>query len=692
MPLDETKARWVHSICPHDCPSVCALEVERLDARRIGKVRGSRVNDYTAGVVCAKVARYAERVHHPDRLTRPLLRVGDKGQGRAAYREIGWDEALDRTAEAFLAAEAQFGSETVWPYYYAGTMGWVQRDGINRLRHAKRYSRQLNTICTILAEGGWLAGVGRKAGVDAREVRASDLIVVWGGNPVSTQVNLMTHIAQARKAHGAKLVVVDPYRTPTAEQADLHLMVKPGTDGALAAAVMQVLLTEGLADRDYLARLTDWDAEVEAHILACTPAWAAAITGVPEAQILDFARLYGSTKQSYIRVGYGFSRSRNGAASVHAVTCLPSMTGAWAVEGGGALWGHGALYALDRHTIEGLDLLDPTTRVLDQSRFGAVLTGDPRDLGEGPPVTALLIQNTNPAVVCPDTTKCLEGLTRTDLFTVVHEQFMTETAAYADIVLPATTFLEHDDVYSASGHTYAQVSKKVIEPLAECRSNHEVICGLAKRLGAAHPGFEMTAWELVEDCVKPIGRGSAEEIYAAGGSLDCAEPFASHHFLDGFPQEGGRFRFKANWALLGGRHAEMPRLPGHFEAFDRSDPERPFRLVAAPARTFLNTSFTETPGSRKREGSPCLLVHPEVLARLGLAAGDLARIGNAQGEIHIAVKPFDGVQPDVVVCESVWPNASYPDGRGINVLISAEPGYPRGGAVIHDTAIWIAKA
>ncbi|MEQ8652562.1 MAG: molybdopterin oxidoreductase family protein [Kiloniellales bacterium] len=692
MPLDENRNRWVHSTCPHDCPSACALEVELLDEHRIGKVRGSHSNDYTAGVVCAKVARYAERVHHPDRLTRPLLRVGAKGEGLAAYQPIGWEEALDRCAAGFLAAEERYGSEAVWPYYYAGTMGWVMRDGINRLRHAKRYSGQLNSVCTMLPEGGWLAGVGLKAGVDAREVAHSDVIVVWGGNPVSTQVNLMTHIARARKARGAKLVVVDPYRTPTAELADQHLMVKPGTDGALAAAVMNILLAEDMADRAYLSRLTDWDQEVEAHIRGCTPAWAAAITGVPEAEILEFARLYGSTKQSYIRVGYGFARARNGSAGLHAVSCLPAMTGAWEVEGGGALWGHGALYRLDRTNIEGLDLVDPAIRVLDQSRFGPVLTGDCRDLGEGPPVAALFIQNTNPAVVCPETEKCLAGLAREDLFTVVHEQFMTETASYADIVLPATTFLEHDDIYTPSAHTHLQVAKKVIEPLAECRSNHQVICALAKRLGAEHPGFEMTAWELVDDCLQRSGRGSAEELYAGGCNLDCALPFEEAHFLNAFPQEGGRFRFKPNWEGLGGRHAEMPNLPGQFDVIDHADPAKPFRLVAAPARTFLNSSFTETPGSRKREGAPSLLLHPDVCAQMEIQAGDLLRLGNDLGEILIAAEPFDGVQPDVVVCESVWPNSAFQGGRGINTLVSAEPGYPRGGAVYHDTAVWIAKA
>ncbi len=691
MPLDANSSRWVRSTCPHDCPSVCALEIERLDERRIGKVRGSHDNSYTAGVICAKVARYAERVHHPDRLMQPLLRVGDKGVGRANFKPIGWEEALDRSAEAFLKAEQRHGSETVWPFYYAGTMGHLQRDCINCLRHVKRYSGQLNSICTMLAESGWVAGVGLKAGVDAREIAKSKLIVVWGGNPVSTQVNLMTHIARARKTNGAKLVVVDPYRTPTAARADQHLMVKPGTDGALAAAVMQVLLSEGLADRAYMARITDWDQELEDHIATCTPAWAAEVTGVPEAEIRAFAKAFGATKHSYIRVGYGLSRARNGAAGVHAVSCLPAMTGAWEVEGGGALWGHGALYNLDKTMIEGLDAVDPAVRILDMSRFGPVMTGEAGDLGDGPPVTALLVQNTNPAVVCPEVKKCIAGLAREDLFTVVHEQFMTETAAYADIVLPATTFLEHDDFYTASGHTYLQPSKAVIEAPGACRSNHQVISALAQRLGAVHPGLERSAWDLIEQCFAASGHGSAEAAYQAGG-LDCAQSFEEAHFIEAFPQAGGRFRFKPNWAGLGGRHAEMPRLPGHWPQIDATDGERPFRLVAAPARNFLNTSFTETPGSREREDKPCLLIHPEPCRRLGISEGTLVKIGNELGEVLLPAKPFTGVQEDVVVCESIWPNKDFPGSLGINALISADAGFPRGGAVIHDTAVWITKA
>src|SRR6201998_97616 len=363
-------------------------------------------------------------------------------------------------------------------------MGLVQRDGINRLRHAMRYSREHLSICSMLSDAGWLAGIGVKRGVDGREIAKSDLIVVWGGNPASTQVNVMTHVAMARRERGAKLVVIDPYRTATAERADLHLAPLPGTDGALACAVMHVLFKEGYADRAYTARYTDDPVGLEAHLATRDPAWAAGITGLAEDVIVDFARLYGRSKRSYIRVGYGFSRSRNGSAQLFAVSCLPAVTGAWAHEGGGALYSNLGLVPIDHTLIEGLDRLDPTTRILDQSRIGPVLTGDPRDLGNGPPVSALFMQNTNPMVVAPESRLVHHGFARSDLFVCVHEQFMTETAAMADIVLPATTFLEHDDIYTAGAHPYLQMHRAVVPPLGECRSHHDVQCALSERLGA----------------------------------------------------------------------------------------------------------------------------------------------------------------------------------------------------------------
>jgi anaerobic selenocysteine-containing dehydrogenase len=674
------------SVCPHDCTSTCALEVERIDARTIGRVRGSHRNTYTRGVICEKVGRYAERVHHPDRLLYPLRRVGPKGAGR--FERIGWEEALDVVAEAFTRQARALGPETVWPYYYAGTMGLVQRDGINRLRHAMGYSRYYSTICVTLADTGWAAGVGAKRGVDLREIgEHSDLVVVWGGNPVNTQVNVMSHAMQARR-RGAPLVVVDPYRTGTAARADLHLAPRPGTDGALACAIMHVLFAEGLADWDYLRAYTDCPDELAAHVTTRTPEWAAAITGLPAAQIVEFARLYGRTKKSFIRCHHGFSRSRNGAVNMHAVSCLPAVTGAWQYRGGGAVYGQTALYPLDRSLIEGLDLVDKSIRALDQSRLGPILTGDRDALQGGPPVTAMLVQNTNPAMVCPETHLVHRGLAREDLFLCVHEQFLTETAAFADIVLPATMMVEHDDFYTASGHTYFQVARKVIEPSGECRENHWVICALAKRLGASHPGFQMTAWEIMDETLRKSGMWDALTNWRRGGQ-DYAPPFETAHFLDGFPTADRRFHFKPDWSRWGDRGAQMPTLPDHFDVIDNPTAEKPFRLVAAPARTFLNSTFTETPSSLAREKRPTALLHPDDCAALGAARGTPLLLGNGRGQVVVHAEPREGQQRGVVVVEGVWPNKRFIGGVGINALTSAEPGYPNGGAVFHDTAVWI---
>jgi anaerobic selenocysteine-containing dehydrogenase len=678
----------VHSVCPHDCPSTCALEIERLDARTIGRVHGGHRDGYTAGVVCAKVARYAERQHHPDRLTVPLRRIGDKGAGRDAFAPIGWDDALDLIAERLTLAAQRHGTETVWPYFYAGTMGHVQRDGIDRLRHVMKWSRQYSTICITLADTGWNAGVGVRRGVDSREIADSDLIVVWGGNPVSTQVNVMTHVQRARKERGAKLVVVDPYRTGTAAAADLHLMVRPGTDAALACAVMHVLFRDGYADRAYMARYTDVPDAIEAHVASRDPAWAAEITGVPVERIEEFARLYGATQRSFIRVGYGFSRSRNGSAQLHAVTCLPAITGAWQYQGGGALYAGGALYGLNKSMIQALDRVDPAIRALDMSRIGPILTGDADALLGGPPVTAMLIQNTNPMVVAPDSVKVGRGFARDDLFVAVHEQFLTETAAMADIVLPATTMLEHDDIYTASGHTILQLARKVIEPLGEARENHFVHCALAARLGADHPGFGLDAWGLIERTLADSGLPPAAS-FLDGRDLDRAKPFETAHFLDGFGHADGKFHFHADWSALGPEGARLSALPDHNRVIDEATAELPFRLVAAPARSYLNTTFTETPSSRAREGRPQVLIHPDDLAALGGGEGSRLRLGNARGTVLLHAHAFDGVQRGVVVVESIWPNAAFEEGIGINALTSAEPGLPAGGAVFHDTAIWI---
>jgi anaerobic selenocysteine-containing dehydrogenase len=676
----------VRTACPHDCPSACALEVERLSPTQIGRVRGASSLPFTAGVVCEKVGRYAERVHHPDRLTHPMRRVGAKGEGK--FERIGWDEALDTVATAFREATETHGPESVWPYHSGGTLGIVQRFGMDRLSRTLGYSGMKGTICVTPAISGWQAGVGTLRGVDPMEIEESDLIVVWGGNPVHTNVNMMSHIQKARKTRGAKLVVVDVYRTSTMATADIGLVLRPGTDGALACAVMQVMLAEGMADEDYLGEFTDFDADVRAHIATKTPEWAATITGLEVEEIVSLARLYGGTAKSFLRFGVGFTRSRNGAANMHAASCLPAVSGAWRHRGGGAYFASFDIWNLDTKLAHASDRIDGVTRVLDQSRIGAVLCGDEDALSGGPLVAAMLIQNSNTALVAPDSAAVRRGLSRDDLFVCVHEHFMTATARYADILLPAAMFLELDDIYMGWGHTALTIGPRVLDAHRECRSNVDVVNALAKRLGSDHPSFDMSSRELVDATLQASGKGTLTAA-AEQGWIDCAPSFEDAHFLSGFPQREGRFRFKPDWASIGPYHAGMPTMPDHWAATDTVGPGKPLRLVTPPARTYLNTSFTETPGSQRREGEPVVVVHPKDAAKWGVTDGGYVRIGNEKGNVLLRAKIAETAKSGVVIAEGVWPDDAFDRNIGINLLIDGTPVPPAGGVAFHDTAIWL---
>jgi len=689
-----------HSACPHDCPSTCALNVEILPDGRIGRLSGAKDNSYTAGVICAKVARYAERIHHPDRLLKPLVRAGAKGEG--AWKEASWEAALDLVAERLLQVEQEDGAEAVWPYFYAGTMGLVQRDSIERLRHAKKYSGFFGTICTNLAWTGYVMGTGRLAGPDPREMAKSDCVVIWGTNAVATQVNVMTHAVRARKERGAKIVVIDIYDNATMKQADIGLVLRPGTDGALACAVMHVLFREGLADREYLEKYTDDPKGLEAHLETRTPEWAAAITGLSVAEIEEFARLVGTTKRTFFRLGYGFARQRNGAVNMHAATSIAAVTGCWQYEGGGAFHNNGDIYKLDKSVLEGTAYRDPSVRFLDQSQIGRVLTGDRQALRGGPPVKALLIQNTNPANVCPEQRLVKQGFLREDLFSCVHEQFMTDTAKLADVVLPATMFLEHDDIYKGGGNQYMIPGPKLVDPPQGPRTNLFVIEELAKRLGVAEmPGFGMSEEEHID---RMLGEAGAFQRLKEARFVDMQPDFETAHYIKGFGHRDGKFRFRPQWTgtpvpnlpppSVGfqGPHERLPDFPDHVELIESADDDHPFRLATSPARSFLNSSFTETPGSVKREKRPELLIHPQDAAALGLADEQRVEIGNHRGEVVLHARLSDDVRTGVVIAEGIWPNAAHERGEGINVLTGADAAAPCGGAAFHDTKVWVRPA
>jgi anaerobic selenocysteine-containing dehydrogenase len=667
-----------------------------IDGRTIGRVHGAQTNRYTAGVICAKVARYAERIHNPDRLLYPLRRTGPKGSGQ--FERISWDEALDIVARKFLEAEQAHGSESVWPYYYAGTMGLVMRDGINRLRNVKKYSDQYSTICTTMAWTGYVAGTGKLAGSDPREMAVSDCVVIWGTNPVHTQVNVMTHAMRARKERGAKIVAIDIYMNATMKQADMALLLRPGTDGALACAVMHVLFRDGHADWDYLERYTDHPRELEQHLRTRDPAWASAITGLSVEEIEAFAKLIGERKRTFFRLGYGFGRQRNGAVNMHAASCIAAVAGAWQHEGGGAFHSNSGIFHWNKTLIEAQDAQDATIRRLDQSQIGRVLTGDSQALYDGPPVKAMLIQNTNPVSVAPEQELVKKGFARDDLFVCVHEQFMTETALMADIVLPATMFMEHDDLYQGGGHQYFQLGLKLVDAPGECRSNHEVIRDLAARIGAEHRGFTMTPREIIDWTLQNSGWGTIENLEDQV-HIDAQPSFSQAHYLEGFGYQDGKFRFKPDWTKVPssnngpmGPWAEIPSLPDHWAVIEEATEEHPFRLATSPARQFLNSTFTETPTSQAKEGRPEVMIHPADAERQGIADGDWVKLKNKRGEVYLRARLYDGVRRGVLIAEGIWPNAAHPYGRGINTLTGADQVAPYGGAAFHDNRVALEKA
>jgi anaerobic selenocysteine-containing dehydrogenase len=689
-----------HTVCPHDCPSACALEVDVTPEGRIGRVRGASANTYTAGVICAKVARYSERIYHPGRLMVPQRRKGAKGEGN--WQQLSWEDALDEIAGAFVKAEQTHGSEAVWPYFYAGTMGQVQRDSIDRLRHAKRYSGFFGSICTNLAWTGLAMATGALRGPDPREMAKSDCVVIWGTNAVSTQVNVMTHAIKARKERGARIVVIDIYDNPTIKQADMGLVLKPGTDAALACAVMHIAFRDGYADRAYLAKYADDPAGLEEHLKTRTPEWASAITGLPVAEIEAFGTLVGTTPKTYFRLGYGFTRQRNGAVAIHAAASVPTVLGSWKHEGGGAFHSNNDIFKFDKRELVGSAMLDPDIRMLDQSQIGRVLTGDAEALRHRGPVTAMLIQNTNPVNVTPEQRLVKRGFLRDDLFVAVHEQFMTDTAKLADIVLPATMFLEHDDLYRGGGHQHVLLGPKVVEPPSTVRTNLFVIEELAKRLGVAdRPGFGLSEREHIDHIL--VNYGIGYDGLKREKWLDVQPDFDTAHFINGFGHADGKFRFKADWTgtpapnrppkALGvfGPHAQLPEFPDHVDLIEVADEAHPFRLATSPARSFLNSTFAETPSSLQKEVRPEVMIQAEDAAALGIADGDIVRIGNGRGEIRLHAKIGGGTRRGVLIAEGLWPNDAHLDGEGINVLTGADAAAPYGGAAFHDNHVWLRK-
>ena len=662
------------------------LDIEH-DKKSIYKVKGNRQNTYTKGVICSKVSRYSERTHSHKRLTVPLLRVGEKWKG--IFKSTSWNNALNIISKKLKTLIKEHGSESIWPYFYAGTMGLVQRDSINRFRHYFNFSGQYSTICNTLAETGWLAGTGSLRGADPREIIHSENIVMWGGNPASTQVNFMKHVQEARKKNNAFFIVIDPYLNKTAKLADIHIKIRPGTDGALACAVMHNILKFEKEDKEYLKSYTkDFDL-LSKHLKEKSPEWAERITGVPKETINKFSRLLCDKEPSYFRLGYGFSRQRNGSFNMHAVSCIPTLLGSWKHKGGGAFYNNSGIYNINKDTIEGLKFINPKARILDQSRIGPVLNNETEALQGGPKVKALFIQNTNPLVVAPETLKVRKGFKREDLFVCVHEQFMTETAKYADVLLPATSFVEHEDIYISGGHQHLTYGPKLINNIGKSWSNNKLINALSKKLGSKNKCFELSE-EIIDITLKKSNLGSYSGL-KKNKFIDLQPSFKESHFLNGYGHKDKRFHFSPEWKIGNKQFNKKYKLPNHYDLIEKSTKKYPFKLVTAPAHNFLNSSFTELDTSQKKEKKPTIKIHPSDLKKLKCKSDEIVIIGNNRGKLRIHAEEFLGVLQGTTIVEGIWPNEFFLDNLGINTLVGADSPEPAGGAVFHDVAIWIKK-
>jgi anaerobic selenocysteine-containing dehydrogenase len=677
------------SVCPHDCPSACSLSVT-TEHGRLTEVTGNPEHPFTQGVICGKVRAYAERVHSSLRVLRPMKRVGPKGRGDLA--PISWDEALGTIAARWRAIVAESGAEAILPFSYAGTMGQVQYFAGHPLFHALGASRLHRTICVETAYAGWRATLGAVTGSDSNQMVGSDLVVLWGINAAYSTINVMTLVKQAR-ARGAYLVCIDPYRTPTARQADEYLRVRPGTDGALALAMMHVLIAEGTIDRDYVARATVGFDELAHHVRALTPAWAAEITGLPAETITAFARRYGATRRSFLRIGIGLSRHDNGGMTCRTLACLPALTGAWAEPHGGALLSSSQAFTFDFNVLERADLMPrKAPRAINMIQLGAALT----DPALAPPVRALYVYNSNPAAICPNQSLVLRGLAREDLFTVVHEQVLTDTAHYADLVLPATTSMEHLDLYRSFGQLTLQLAKPVLPPPGEARSNWRVFADLSRALGVATDHYAKSEETLIREFLAgggPSTRGIGYERLEREGWVRVDVPSPYLPFADGAPTPSGKVElFSAGLAERG-----MPALPtwtplaegpGNVELAARY----PLSCIVPPNRFFLNSSFSQSEQLRRRQGTPTVMMAAPDADSRGLADGDRARVFNDRGSAVFEVRVTDATQGGVVVIEGIWWHRFHPGGHGVNVLTSDRVADMGGGPALHSNLVEIEKA
>ena len=718
----------VKTACPHDCPDTCSMLATVRDGVLL-RVAGNPENPYTAGNLCRKVAHYEERVYSPDRLLHPMRRVGAKGEGK--FERIAWEEALAVIAERWKQIVHESGPEAILPYSYAGTMGVVNMSACDgRLWNRMGAGRLLRNICSAAAEAGYSYVYGWSGGMDPEEFSDSKFIVAWGTNLSSTNVHLMPYVRQAQ-AKGATFVVIDPYKTRTANAADWFLQIKPGTDAALALGVMNVIFSENLHDERWLENYSIGWRELRERCAEYSPERTAQITGLSAEEIVTFARRYATETPSAIRLGYGLSRTANGGGMIRAIACLPAVIGAWddTRRGSGLLLSVSAHFPLNNQRIKRPDLTpnagEPSCRdygrdaprEINMNEIGRALLET-----ENPPIRSLYVYNSNPAAVAPNSNLVLEGLRRDDLFCVVHEQMMSDTARYADILLPATTQMEHLDLMRAYGHTYLNLCQPAIAPLGESKPNIEVLNLLAKALEYQDSAFDETAEDIIRGALdtdhpyldgityehllehgfaklrmeaagkREQGKGNRREEDANAESIQNPKS-KIQNFTQPFTTASGKTELYSEKAKADG----FDPLPDYEAATESAEGdaklalEFPINLLSPAAHHFLNSTFSNVESLMRGEKEPRIWVNPADAAERSIADGDELRVWNRRGTVQLKAVVSENVKAGVAWSPSLWWHRDSPDNRNVNALTSDRLTDMGGGSTFHTNLVQIAK-
>jgi anaerobic selenocysteine-containing dehydrogenase len=656
------------SVCPYDCPDTCGLLIEIQDGKAV-KVSGDPDHPFTRGSLCVKMNRYQETVHSPLRLTRPLLRTGAKGSGE--FRPVSWEEAIDRITERWQKIIDQDGSEAILPYSYAGTMGLIQRNAGHSFFYRLGASRLDRTICSPAKETGWKVVMGETPAPHPDEVAESDLVILWGINAVATNIHFLHGVKKA-KQNGVTTWLIDTYQTLTSNVVDHTYIVRPGSDGSLALGLMHLLVRDGLIDHDFVSSSVQGFEELKEKILPdFSPAKVSSLTGLSKETLESMAKAYGAAKNPFIRIGSGLSRYGNGAMTIRTIVCLPALVGAYGKRGGGCFTGTSTAGAFAMNEILREDFMEKKTRIINMNRLGWALN----ELYD-PPIQSLYVYHSNPAAVTPDQNQVLKGLQREDLFTVVHERFMTDTARYADMVLPSTSSLEHSDLYRSYGTYCIQRAKAVIFPVGESRSNWDVFALLAQRMGFDEPFFRQTADELIDYLLSipsPMREGIDHNAFFQGKAVEIPLP----------PDVRSRFKTPSGKIEILNPKESHP-LPDYLPSYKE---DYPFRLMTSPSFYALNSSFRERKDLRNKEEGMLLQMNPSDGEAKGMKEGDPVIAFNQLGEVSFILHITPKVPSGVVVAEGVWWLNYSPGPRSVNALTSQRLTDQGGGSTFYDNTV-----